>query len=89
MDGGTHIRYEIIKKRIDKAVVRGTGERLTQPGKVAVVFSKARDIAEYEEYIQNLIEKGVLEDEVERIELADMQGVSGLKALRVTVKEAR
>ncbi len=89
MDGGTHIRYEIIKKRIDKAVVRGTGERLTQPGKVAVVFSKARDIAEYEEYIHNLIGKGVLEDEVERIELADMQGVSGLKALRVTVKEAR
>ncbi|MEJ7665799.1 MAG: hypothetical protein WKG07_42920 [Hymenobacter sp.] len=32
VDGAYNIRYEIIKKRIDKATVLGTGERLTQPG---------------------------------------------------------
>ena len=32
VDGAYNVRYEIIKKRIDKAVVRGTAERLTQPG---------------------------------------------------------
>ena len=32
VDGAYNVRYEIMKKRIDKAVVRGTTERLTQPG---------------------------------------------------------
>ncbi len=32
VDGAYNIRYEIVKKRIDKAKIKGTGERLTQPG---------------------------------------------------------
>ena len=32
VDGAYDIRYEIVKKRIDKAVVQGTAERVTQPG---------------------------------------------------------
>src|SRR5262249_57611777 len=32
VDGAYDIRYEIVKKRIDKAVVHGTPERVTQPG---------------------------------------------------------
>jgi hypothetical protein len=87
VEGGANIRYEIIKKRIDKALIRDIGERLTQPGKVAIVFTQGRDIKEYEEYIHFLRNKGSLEDGVEQFELADMQGISGLKALRVTVKK--
>src|SRR5215831_5036570 len=34
VDGAYDIRYEIVKKRIDKAVVQGTAERVTQPGKI-------------------------------------------------------
>jgi hypothetical protein len=86
VEGGAHVRYEIIKKRLDKAVVRGTGERLTQPGKVAIAFTQGRDMTEYEEYIHYLRNKGHIEDEVEKFELADMQGISGMKALRVTVR---
>ncbi|MDX1532281.1 MAG: GAF domain-containing protein, partial [Rhodothermales bacterium] len=40
VDGAYNTRYEIVKKRIDKATVRGSnGERLTQPDHLAVVFS--------------------------------------------------
>ena len=43
VDGAYNVRYEIIKKRIDKAVIRGTSERLTQPGKIAIVYSHSSE----------------------------------------------
>ena len=39
VDGAYDIRYEIVKKRIDKAVIRGTEERITQPGKIAIIYA--------------------------------------------------
>ncbi|KAA3436467.1 GAF domain-containing protein [Rufibacter hautae] len=86
VDGAYNIRYEIVKKRIDKALVRDTDERLTQPGKIAIVYSQAREANEYLEYIEYLQNKGVLTEEVEQLEVEDLQGVSGLKALRVQIK---
>jgi hypothetical protein len=85
VDGTYNVRYEIMKKRIDKAVIKGTGERLTQPGKIAIVYSHAREAAEYREYIDYLQASGYLADEVEEYELEDLQGMHGLRALRVTV----
>jgi len=38
VDGAYNVRYEVVKRRIDKAVRRGTGERITQPGKIAIVY---------------------------------------------------
>ena len=38
VDGAYNIRYEIIKKRIDKAHIKGTNDRLTVPGKIAIVL---------------------------------------------------
>ncbi|RNI32883.1 GAF domain-containing protein [Rufibacter immobilis] len=86
VDGAYNIRYEIVKKRVDKALVRGTEERLTQPGKIAIVYSQAREANEYLEYIEYLQNKNILTDGVEQLEIEDLQGVSGLKALRVKVK---
>ncbi|MGV3540499.1 MAG: GAF domain-containing protein [Rufibacter sp.] len=86
VDGAYNIRYEIVKKRVDKAHVRDTEERLTQPGKIAIVYSHAREANEYIEYIEYLQNKGILTDKVENLEVEDLQGVSGLKALRVEVK---
>src|SRR6187401_3364837 len=54
VDGAYNVRYEIMKKRIDKAVVRGTTERLTQPGRIALVYSQPSEAAEYKEYIAYL-----------------------------------
>ncbi|AYA37056.1 GAF domain-containing protein [Hymenobacter oligotrophus] len=86
VDGAYNIRYEIIKKRIDKATVAGTGERLTQPGHIALVYAQAREAAEYQEYIDYLQDRSMLEPEVEELELEELQGVKGLMALRVKVK---
>jgi hypothetical protein len=84
--GAYDIRHEIIKKRIDKAVIKGTSERLTQPGKIAIVYSQRQEGAEYLEYIDYLQTAGILTGETEDVELADLQGAQGLKALRVVVE---
>jgi hypothetical protein len=89
VDGAYNVRYEIMKKRIDKAVVMGTTERLTQPGKIAVVYSQAGEAAEYRDYIAYLQAQGYLHGKVEKLELEELQGVSGLRALRVAVNLGR
>jgi hypothetical protein len=84
VDGAYNIRYEIIKKRIDKANIKDTNERLTIPGKIAIVYSQDSDAIEYLKYIKFLQSKNHL-GAVEKLEIEDLQGVSGLKALRVEV----
>ncbi len=86
VDGAYNIRYEIVKKRIDKATIKGTGERLTQPGKIAIVYAHPREAAEYRDYIAYLQHRQYLGPEVEKLELDDLQGVQGLRALRVSVE---
>lgn len=85
VDGAYNTRYEIIKKRIDKAYIRNTNERLTQPGKIAIVYSQGKDAAEYAEYIEFLQGHNLLKPQIEYHELEEMQGVVGLKAMRVEV----
>jgi hypothetical protein len=85
VEGGYNIRYHIIKKRIDKVHIKGTRERLTQPGKIALIYFNEKDAEEYISYIQHLQEKKVLLDDMESLELEELQGVTGLKALRVGV----
>jgi hypothetical protein len=85
VDGAYNVRYEIIKKRIDKAIIRGTTERLTQPGKIALVYSHPSEAAEWREYIEYLQRLGYLIPGLEELELDELQGAQGLRALRVTV----
>ncbi len=85
VDGAYNVRYEITKKRIDKAYIKGTNERLTQPGKIAIVYSQNREAEEYVKYIEYLQSTGMLGEEIEYLDLQDLQGASGLRALRVTV----
>ena len=87
VEGAYNIRYEIIKKRIDKALVKGTRERLNQPGKIAIVYSQQKEAREYLDFIEFLQNKDLLTKDVEELELEEMQGVYGMKAIRVTVKE--
>jgi hypothetical protein len=86
VDGAYNIRYEIIKKRIDKSLVKDSSERITQPGKIAIIYSQEKDAAEYLQYIEYLKSKDLLIGEIERLELEELQGVSGLKAIRIAVK---
>ncbi len=87
VDGAYNARYEIIKKRVDKAHIKGTGERLTKPGKIAIIYTSNEDVREYQGYINFLQYKGLLEpSDPEVLELEDLPGVTGLKALRVSIK---
>lgn len=88
VDGAYNIRYEILKKRIDKAYIKGTAERLTQPGKLSIVYSQDWEADEYLHYIQYLQSIGYLDQKIERIELEDLQGTAGLQALRVSFNYA-
>jgi hypothetical protein len=85
VDGAYNIRYEIMKKRIDKAVVEGTSERVTQPGKVAIIYNQPAEALEYRAYIEYLESLGYLTGPVESLELGELQGVQGLRALRVQI----
>jgi hypothetical protein len=86
VEGTYNIRYQVIKKRIDKVCIRDTKERLTQPGKIALVYFNKTDADEYVKYIYYLQEQNTLNDDLEELELEEVQGVSGLRALRVGVK---
>lgn len=85
IDGAYNIRYEMIKKRIDKAHIKNTGERITKEGKIAIIYTAAEEEAEYLQYISILQLKGFLDSHIEHFEVEDLQGVSGLKAIRVGV----
>jgi len=85
VDGAYNIRYEIVKKRIDKAHIKNTDERLTQPGKISIVYTQQKEAEEYKRYIEYLQKIGYLTEEIEQFELEELQGAQGLKALRVEV----
>jgi hypothetical protein len=85
VDGAYNIRYEIVKKRIDKAYIKDTNDRLTVPGKIAIVYSQEQDREEYMVFLEYLNSINMITDEIETLELEDLKGASGLKALRVTI----
>ena len=86
VEGAYNARYEIVKKRVDKAHIKGTDERITQPGKITIIYSNDQDKLEYQKYIEFLVEKGYLKaNSLEDHRLEDLQGITGLKALRVEV----
>ncbi|GGW47078.1 GAF domain-containing protein [Arenibacter certesii] len=85
VDGTYNARYEIIKKRIDKSFIKGTQERLTQSGKLVIVYAQKRDELEYLRYINFLRSKGYFDSNIEIVELEGLQGVSGLKAIRAGI----
>ncbi|MGI9548298.1 MAG: GAF domain-containing protein [Flavobacteriaceae bacterium] len=85
VDGTYNARYEIVKKRIDKSYIKGTRERLTQKGKMAIVYSQKKDEQEYLRYISFLKSRGYFTNNIEIVELEGLQGVSGLKAIRAEI----
>ncbi len=85
VDGTYNARYEVVKKRIDKSNIKGTNERITEKEKITIVYSQNSEEAEYLKYIKYLQHKKVLEPAIEQFEVEDLQGVSGLRAIRVKV----
>lgn len=85
VDGAYDVRQEIIKSRLDKAVVKGRKERLTQPGKIAIVYSHQEEALEMRRHIDFLKAEGYLSGKLENLELEPLPGVHGLRSLRIGV----
>jgi hypothetical protein len=86
VEGSYSIRYEVIKKRIDKICISDKQERLTQPGKIAIVYLHPQEIEAYFEAIHEYTSQGKLSDQIEYLTLEDVQGVTGLKAIRISMR---
>ncbi|HLT50186.1 MAG TPA: hypothetical protein VKZ90_07030 [Aequorivita sp.] len=83
VDGAYNVRYEMIKKRIDKALIKNSNERLTLPHKLSVVYSSNAIEKEYLNYFEFLQSKNYIGEKIEIVELEELQGASGIKAIRV------
>ena len=87
VDGAYNIRYEIIKKRIDKVHIKDTDERLTQPNTISIIYNHEEEAREYLSYLEYLRHEGHITPQFEQFELEELQGVSGLKAFRVRLEK--
>ena len=85
VDGAYDVRQEIIKSRIDKAMVKGRAERLTQPDKIAVIYTQPQEGREIRRYIDFLRSQGFLKGDTEVLDVEELPGVQGLKAFRVEI----
>ena len=85
VDGAYNVRYEIVKKRIDKARIKGTDERITQPGFLTIIYSTDEELSEYRKYIDYFVDLGMFDPNVENHQLEDLQGITGLRAIRMKI----
>ncbi|GAB2531622.1 GAF domain-containing protein [Spirosoma aerophilum] len=85
VEGSYSIRYEVLKKRIDKAYIEGTQERLTQPNTIAIVYSHLSEVTDYLPFIADMQARGELQPDLEYLDIEPLQGVLHLKALRVRI----
>nr|MBX2816849.1 hypothetical protein [Saprospiraceae bacterium] len=83
VEGAQDVRYEILKKRLDKALVLDSTERLTADGKIAIAFIQQKDKREYMQYLNYLIREGLLHPNIEEVAIEPLQGAVGLSALRI------
>ncbi|QRY58548.1 GAF domain-containing protein [Sphingobacterium siyangense] len=85
VEGSLNIRYEIIKKRIDKIRIKRTKERLTQVNKIAIVYLSDEILEDLMLSIKAIYDMGIIEHTIEHLKLEDVQGIAGLKAIRLSV----
>jgi hypothetical protein len=74
VDGTYNARYEIIKKRIDKARIKNSKERITAPGLITVVYSNEEEGQEYRKYLNVLQSQHRLGETIEDVEVEELQG---------------
>lgn len=86
VEGASGVRFELLKKRLDKACVKNSEERITQPDQIAVVYASEQEEAEYGRYIEYLAANRYVEPEPERLDVEDLPGATGLKMLRLQVR---
>ncbi len=85
VENNDDIRFEVIKKRLAKAMVKNTNERLVQANKLIIVYLNETDKKDYLSYIDFLKNQDYFIGETEDITVEDLQDITDLKALRVTI----
>lgn len=85
VENNDDIRYELMKKRLAKAMVKGRQERLVQPHKLTIVYLNENDKTDYLNYIHFLQYKGYFLDEIEFLEVENLQDIADLQAIRLTI----
>ncbi|WP_246008073.1 GAF domain-containing protein [Kaistella jeonii] len=85
VDGAYNSRYEIIKKRIEKANIKGTKNRLVTPRKITIVYFSEASKNEFLQFLKPLQKTGILEQKIEDLQVEDLQGIIGLRALRISL----
>lgn len=85
VDGTYNARFAMVKKRIDKAHIADTQERIVDVGKITIVYANEADEAEYLKYIAIMQTKNILGKTIEFLDVEELPGVIGLKALRVDI----
>ena len=86
VQGGYNIRYQIIKKRIDKVLLAGSKERLVQPDHIAIVYPGDFNIQAMQQDLEEIARGGLIEEDFQFFELEELQGISDLRAVRIKVK---
>ncbi|WP_449420647.1 GAF domain-containing protein [Phormidium nigroviride] len=85
VQGTRDIRYELVKKRIEKAVDKDAQERITQSGMLTIVYSNEDEWEEYRQYLRYLAREGCVESKIQTGMVEPLQGVSGLRFGRVRI----
>lgn len=85
VQGTRDIRYELVKKRIEKALDKDAQERITQAGMLTIVYSTDGEWQEYRQYLRYLTREGWVESKIQTGMVEPLQGVSGLRFARVRI----
>lgn len=85
VEGNEDVRFELMKKRLAKAMVKHANERLVQANKLTIVYLDAADKNDYLNYIDFLREQGYFTGETELLTVEDLQDINDLQAIRLTI----
>lgn len=85
VEGGYNIRYQMVKKRIDKVRLKGSKERLVRPHTLAIVFQGESWRKEIMGLLEEVAAMGMLKPDFEFCTLEEVQGVSELEAIRADI----
>lgn len=85
IEGNDDVRFELMKKRLAKAMVKNSGERLVQAHKLTIVYLNETDKNDYLNYISFLREQNYFTEKTEHLEIEDLQDISDLQALRLEI----
>ena len=73
IDSSFNVQYEMLKKRIDKATIKGSDERIVEKEKITIVYSNDKEEKEYLNYIKYLQFKQILETDFEKFLLSTLK----------------